>query len=145
MIHAEIYPSFQKVDMYAGEVKDATQVRSLCTYFHDLDVSGQLAELFEAPSQLSPEDRKHVEQEEGWIFRRQMTNFLPIIMVQFRTLWTFQELTSEKPQKLENAPREPCLHPTSVLGTSICRLSCRGISGSFACCALGYEPPAISV
>jgi precorrin-8X/cobalt-precorrin-8 methylmutase len=67
VILAEIYPSMLTVTPQPGEVKDAAQVRSLARHFAALDATGELAPLFAGPPQLSADDRRIVEREEGWI------------------------------------------------------------------------------
>ena len=50
-----------------GEVKDAAQVRTIARWLRDLDRKNQLAAYFEGPRDLTAEQRRQVEQEEGWI------------------------------------------------------------------------------
>ena len=50
-----------------GEVKDATQVRTLAQHLLRLDEKGDLGALFGAPKSASPDLIAQVEGEEGWI------------------------------------------------------------------------------
>lgn len=63
---AEIYPGLLK-DLPPDEVKDRAQVRALAAHFAALDGEGRLAKLFAGDPALTPEERKVVESEEGWI------------------------------------------------------------------------------
>ncbi|MFQ5663624.1 MAG: cobalamin biosynthesis protein CbiG [Terriglobia bacterium] len=67
VLHAEIYPSIIKVTPGKGEVKDAAQVRALARHFAQLDKEGSLQAFFEGPGDLSQQQRRLVEREEGWI------------------------------------------------------------------------------
>jgi hypothetical protein len=66
IVHAEIYPSLLPIQPAAGEVKDSVQVRTMAAHFAALDDAGELSTLFAGPADLTPEDRKRVEREEGW-------------------------------------------------------------------------------
>lgn len=66
-IFAEIYPSLRIAEARAGEVKDAAQVRTIARWLRDLDRKGRLEEYFAGPPDLSEQQRRQVEQEEGWI------------------------------------------------------------------------------
>ncbi len=66
-IFTEIYPSMRIAEPRAGEVKDAAQVRAVSRWLRDLDRKGRLEEYFAGPADLSAEQRRQVEQEEGWI------------------------------------------------------------------------------
>lgn len=63
----EIYPSMRIAERRAGEVKDAAQVRAVSRWLRDLDRKGELESYFAGPPDLSDEQRRQVEQEEGWI------------------------------------------------------------------------------
>ena len=67
LLFAEVYPSMIPVEVKAGEIKDAAQVRTLGHHFADLDGRGNLAPLFAGPPTLTADDRRVVETEEGWI------------------------------------------------------------------------------
>jgi precorrin-8X/cobalt-precorrin-8 methylmutase len=67
IIFAEIYPSLLPPVLSGGEVKDAAQVRTIATYFADLDERGELAALFAGDPRLSEAERRLVEREEGWV------------------------------------------------------------------------------
>jgi precorrin-8X/cobalt-precorrin-8 methylmutase len=67
ILMAEIYPSLIKCPVAEGEVKDRAQVLALARYFAQLDAEGKLAQKFAGDPALTPEDRKAVETEEGWI------------------------------------------------------------------------------
>ena len=68
---AEVYPSLLKKQIDAhrqnGEIPDRAQVRVLAEAFARLDACDGLSPLFEGASCLTPEQRPHVEEEEGWI------------------------------------------------------------------------------
>jgi hypothetical protein len=66
IVHAEIYPSLLRIQLTAGQVKDAVQVRTMAAHFAALDDAGKLSTLLAGPAYLTPEDRERVEQEEGW-------------------------------------------------------------------------------
>lgn len=66
IVHAEIYPSLLPIQPFAGEVKDAVQVRMMAAHFAALDDAGNLSTLFAGPAYLTPEYRETVEREEGW-------------------------------------------------------------------------------
>ena len=68
---AEVYPSLLKKQIYAhrqpGEIPDRAQVRVLAEALARLDACGGFAPLFEGASCLTPDKRRQVEEEEGWI------------------------------------------------------------------------------
>jgi hypothetical protein len=66
IVHAEIYPSLLRNEPTAGEVKDAVQVRTMATHYAGLDDTGELSSLFSGPTCVTPQERKRIEQEEGW-------------------------------------------------------------------------------
>ena len=66
-IFAEIFPSLRIAEPRAGEVKDAAQVRTIARWLRDLDRKGRLEAYFCGPPDLDAEQRRQVEQEEGWI------------------------------------------------------------------------------
>ncbi|MBI1354092.1 MAG: cobalamin biosynthesis protein CbiG [Acidobacteria bacterium] len=66
-IFAEIYPSMRIAEARPGEVKDSAQVRTLARWFRELGQKERLSELFEGPADLTPDERRQVESEEGWI------------------------------------------------------------------------------
>jgi len=66
-VFAEIYPSLRIAEPRAGEVKDAAQLRAILRWLRELDQKRQLEKLFAGPPDLTPEQRRQVEQEEGWI------------------------------------------------------------------------------
>jgi precorrin-8X/cobalt-precorrin-8 methylmutase len=67
ILHAEIFPSIRSVSSVVGKVKDEIQVETLARYFAELDLRGELTALFSGAPDLSEEERKLVETEEGWI------------------------------------------------------------------------------
>jgi precorrin-8X/cobalt-precorrin-8 methylmutase len=67
VVLAEAWPSQLKTQACPGQVKDQAQVQALAEHFAKLDRAGALGRLFEGPSGLSEEQRRVVEQEEGWI------------------------------------------------------------------------------
>lgn len=67
LVIAEVYPSLIPTAVPPGAVKDAIQVRATARYFARLDEAGNLARLFAGPTNLSAEERRRVESEEGWI------------------------------------------------------------------------------
>ena len=67
VIMAEIYPSLRIAEQRAGEVKDAAQVRTIARWLRELDRKGRLSAYLEGPPDLSQDERRRVEQEEGWI------------------------------------------------------------------------------
>lgn len=67
IIHAEIYPSIIDVMPNGDDPKDKAQVRELALYFTELDKKGELGSLFSGSSDLSDEQRRVIEREEGWI------------------------------------------------------------------------------
>jgi precorrin-8X/cobalt-precorrin-8 methylmutase len=64
---AEIYPSLFSIAPFAGEVKDAAQVRTVATALAALDREGRLEPLLAAPDDLDETQRAVVLGEEGWI------------------------------------------------------------------------------
>jgi len=67
LLFAEVYPSMISIDVPAGEVKDAAQVRTIAHYLADLDAEGNLEPLFAGPQDLDDRQRAVVETEEAWI------------------------------------------------------------------------------
>ncbi len=63
---AEVYPSMLATAPAHGEVRDARQVQALAAHFADADAQGRLAPLFAGPADLTAEQRRAVEREEGW-------------------------------------------------------------------------------
>jgi hypothetical protein len=51
----------------AGEIRDEVKVRNLAAHFARLDERGELTYLFDLPAEITDEDRRIVEPEEGWI------------------------------------------------------------------------------
>lgn len=66
-VFAEIYPSMRIAEPRVNEVKDAAQVRAVSRWLRDLDRKGRLEAYFDGPPDLNPEQRRQVEEEEGWI------------------------------------------------------------------------------
>jgi hypothetical protein len=66
-IFSEIYPSLIRVERRDGEVKDQAQVRAIGRYLAALDEAGALAACFEGDSALTNDERRQVEEEEGWV------------------------------------------------------------------------------
>lgn len=64
---AEVYPSMLAAPVPPGAVADAHQVQALAAHFAAQDANGALAPLFAGPADLSSEQRRTVESEEGWI------------------------------------------------------------------------------
>jgi precorrin-8X/cobalt-precorrin-8 methylmutase len=67
MILAEVWPSLIGAPPVTCVVKDAGQVAVIARYFASLDGAGCLSSLFACPQSLTPEQRRAVENEEGWI------------------------------------------------------------------------------
>jgi hypothetical protein len=67
VVMAEIYPSLVKAKPEKGEVADEAQVREIARHYADLDEKGRLAAAFSTAKSLSPEQNRHVTEEEGWI------------------------------------------------------------------------------
>jgi hypothetical protein len=67
LVHAEIYPSLIPVRPVGKQIKDALQVEGLARHFARLDEAGDLQGFFQGPPGLTAEQRRQVEQEEGWI------------------------------------------------------------------------------
>lgn len=67
VVVGEVWPSLMPLKPEPGEVKDATQVRTLAQHLLRLDEKGELGALFGAPKDASPELIAQVEAEEGWI------------------------------------------------------------------------------
>jgi precorrin-8X/cobalt-precorrin-8 methylmutase len=67
IVLAEVYPSLLAVTAAEGEVKDRAQVIALARHFAALDDDGRLSHLFAGDPALSPDERRVVETEEGWI------------------------------------------------------------------------------
>ncbi|MEM7060607.1 MAG: hypothetical protein AAF557_23755 [Pseudomonadota bacterium] len=80
IVLAEIYPSLLaslvKERQRDGEITDAAQVRVNAAAFSALDRDERLGPLFAGPPDLTPEERRTIEQEEAWIlgtgFREQL-------------------------------------------------------------------------
>jgi len=70
VVLAEIYPSSVPVSVLDGQVKDEAQVRALAQRFAEWDDDGTLAPLFLGDPALSPEQRRLIENEEGWILAK---------------------------------------------------------------------------
>ncbi|VUX46814.1 conserved hypothetical protein [Candidatus Defluviicoccus seviourii] len=66
VLMAEVYPSMLATTQAHGEVRDARQVQTLAAHFADADAQGRLAPLFAGPADLTAEQRRAVEHEEGW-------------------------------------------------------------------------------
>ena len=64
---AEVWPSLLRQRPRVNEVKDQTQVRMMAEHFARLDQAGRLARLFAGPRELTGEQRRVIEREEGWI------------------------------------------------------------------------------
>jgi hypothetical protein len=64
---AEVYPSLYPGAAESGEVKDATQVRTVSQTFAEMDDKGEFSPLFDAPKGLSETDLAIAATEEGWI------------------------------------------------------------------------------
>ncbi|MEM1040143.1 MAG: cobalamin biosynthesis protein CbiG [Pseudomonadota bacterium] len=64
---AEVYPSLFPVQVHAGEVKDAAQVRAVSQGFAALDRAGSLGDLLARPACLNDAQADDVVREEGWI------------------------------------------------------------------------------
>ncbi len=67
IVHAEIYPSIIDIEIDINEPIDKAQVRELAYHFAQLDKDNKLGELFEGSDDLTIEERKIIEDEEGWI------------------------------------------------------------------------------
>ena len=67
VVMAEIYPSLVKAKPEKGEVADEAQVRAIARHYADLDEKGLLAAAFSTAKSLSPEQNRHITEEEGWI------------------------------------------------------------------------------
>ncbi len=67
VVFAEIYPSLWPLAPDAGEIKDRAQVSAAARHFGECDKAGELAPLFSGDPGLSPQQRRPVESEEGWI------------------------------------------------------------------------------
>lgn len=67
ILHAEIYPSICQIQVTEGETKDRIQVETMASLFARLDRDGELAGFFAGPEDLSEDERRRVELEEGWI------------------------------------------------------------------------------
>ena len=67
VVAAEVYPSLIKPDPLPGEVKDLSQVRTLCQHFFKLDEAGKFGAMFGAAKDAAKETVADVEREEGWI------------------------------------------------------------------------------
>jgi precorrin-8X/cobalt-precorrin-8 methylmutase len=67
IILAEIYPSILKVIAKPGQIKDALQVEAIVRCLAGRDETGLLAYDLRGPAELSAEQRRMIEREEGWI------------------------------------------------------------------------------
>ncbi len=67
IVFAEAWPSQLRPKPRPDEVKDQMQVRVMAEHFARLDQAGRLARLFAGPRELSGEQRRAIEREEGWI------------------------------------------------------------------------------
>lgn len=67
VVMAEIYPSLVKAKPEKGEVADEAQVREIARHYADLDEKGRLVAAFSTAKSLSPEQNRHITEEEGWI------------------------------------------------------------------------------
>ncbi|HEY1752783.1 MAG TPA: cobalamin biosynthesis protein CbiG [Caulobacteraceae bacterium] len=67
VLAAEVYPSMFKGQPLAGEVKDATQVRTTAEHFSRLDEAGRLGALFAPAKDTAPGVVVDAEREEGWV------------------------------------------------------------------------------
>lgn len=67
VVMAEIYPALVKAKPEKGEVADEAQVREIARHYADLDEKGRLAAAFSTAKSLSPEQNRHITEEEGWI------------------------------------------------------------------------------
>ena len=66
IVFAEIYPSLLAHE-FTPFIKDASQVLAIALHFAELDEERALAKAFEGDPELTHEERKHIECEEGWI------------------------------------------------------------------------------
>ena len=67
VVLAEIYPSLVTPVSAHETVKDALQVQAIAGHLARLDEEGALAAMFAGSPELGDDERRHVEQEEGWI------------------------------------------------------------------------------
>ena len=67
VVVAEVWPSILPQKPEPGEVKDATQVRTLAQHLLRLDEKGELGALFAASKGADEALVRRVEDEEGWI------------------------------------------------------------------------------
>jgi len=67
VVLAEIYPSAIEPLVGDGQVKDEAQVCTVARRFAEWDSDGTFATLFAGHPTLSPEQRRAIENEEGWI------------------------------------------------------------------------------
>jgi precorrin-8X/cobalt-precorrin-8 methylmutase len=67
VVFAEVYPSLVATAPAPGEPKDSAQVRALAAWFAAEDAAGRLPALFAGDPGLTPEERRVVETEEGWV------------------------------------------------------------------------------
>jgi len=67
LVIAEIYPSLVPVAARPGQPKDAAQVEATARHFAELDATGKLEAYFAGGAALGAEERRRIEQEEGWI------------------------------------------------------------------------------
>ncbi len=67
VVLAEVYPSLARLSPTPGQVKDSQQVQALARLFAAWDCAGELAPYFAGPRTLTSEQRRIVEDEEGWI------------------------------------------------------------------------------
>lgn len=80
VLMAEVYPSMLAAPVAEAEVRDARQVQALVAHFARQDANGALAALFAGPADLSGEQRRTVENEEGWILGIETGAALPASM-----------------------------------------------------------------
>ena len=64
---SEVYPSLVQKQARPGQVKDESQVESLCDWFAEEDKSGRLVNMLSRPSGLTDEESREICSEEGWI------------------------------------------------------------------------------
>ena len=67
VILAEVYPSILKIIAPDDQIKDAVQVETIARHLAERDKMGLLAGDLSGPDSLTPNIRKLIEDEEGWI------------------------------------------------------------------------------
>lgn len=67
VVMAEVYPALIKAKPEKGEVADEAQVRGIARHYADLDEKGLLSAAFSTGKSFSPEQNRHITEEEGWI------------------------------------------------------------------------------